>query len=264
MATKLHKDLTGADLHPNSIDGTTGTELTVASQTTYDSRYVRTIGGTITPAANGTATLKVTKADGTTQVFDIDTTNGRVGINTNAPTNELHVTGSAPSVLVANGSSQGGSYYLGGSGHGLARGNGSANNVTLFTTSGTIFLSANGISSNHVAILSGGNVGIGAAAPSSLLQIAGPLATALANKTAAYTITATDSTITADASGGAFTVTLPTAASITAASTRSSAPTRRTTSPWPATGPRRSTARPPRRSAANGPPSPCRATGRTG
>ncbi len=45
--------MTGADLHPNAIDGTTGTELTVASQTTYDTRYVRTIGGTVTPTANG-------------------------------------------------------------------------------------------------------------------------------------------------------------------------------------------------------------------
>jgi len=31
--------MTGADLHPNAIDGTTGTELTVASQNTYNSRY---------------------------------------------------------------------------------------------------------------------------------------------------------------------------------------------------------------------------------
>ncbi len=215
VATKLHNQMTGADLHPNAIDGTTGTELTAPSQATYDSRYLRTIGGTVTPTSNSTTTLKVTKADGTTQVFDIDTTNARVGINTNAPTSELHVTGSTPSVLVANGSGQGGSYYLGGSPHGLARGNGSANNVTLYTTSGTIFLGANGISSNHVALLTGGNVGIGAASPNSLLQVAGPISTALTNKTAAYTVVATDSTITADASGGTFQVTLPTAASIT-------------------------------------------------
>jgi hypothetical protein len=36
MATKLHSTLTGSDLHPNKIDGTTGTELTVASQNAYD------------------------------------------------------------------------------------------------------------------------------------------------------------------------------------------------------------------------------------
>ena len=77
--------MSGADLHPNAIDGTTGTELTPASQTSYDSRYARTIGATITPTSNSTTTLKVTKADGTTQVFDIDTTNGRIGINTATP-----------------------------------------------------------------------------------------------------------------------------------------------------------------------------------
>jgi len=85
--------MTGADLHPNAIDGTTGTELSVASQTTYDTRYVRTIGGTVTPTSNGTTTLKVTKADGTTQVFDIDTTNARVGVGTASPRSLLDITG---------------------------------------------------------------------------------------------------------------------------------------------------------------------------
>ncbi len=76
VATKLHNQMTGADLHPNAIDGTTGTELTPASQATYDGRYVRTIGGTVTPTVNGTATLRVTKQDGTTTVIAVDTTNG--------------------------------------------------------------------------------------------------------------------------------------------------------------------------------------------
>lgn len=72
--------MTGADLHPNTIDGTTGTELTAASQTTYDSRYVRTIGGTVTPTANGTATVTVNRQDGTTAVLVVDTTNNRVQV----------------------------------------------------------------------------------------------------------------------------------------------------------------------------------------
>jgi hypothetical protein len=66
--------MTGADLHPNAIDGTTGTELTAASQTTYDSRWLRKTGGTLTPATNSTSTFQVTKQDGTTTVLGVDTT----------------------------------------------------------------------------------------------------------------------------------------------------------------------------------------------
>ena len=91
MATKLHKDLTGADLHPNSIDGTTGTELTVASQTTYDSRWLWQIGGTITPTANGTATLKVTRQDGTTTVLAVDTTGNQVIVGTSSGGGNLQI-----------------------------------------------------------------------------------------------------------------------------------------------------------------------------
>jgi len=80
VATKLHNLMSGADLHPNAIDGTTGTELTPASQTTYDTRYVRTIGGTVTPTANGTGTLVVNRQDGTTAVLTVDTSNNNVAV----------------------------------------------------------------------------------------------------------------------------------------------------------------------------------------
>jgi len=207
--------MSGADLHPNAIDGTTGTELSVTSQTTYDGRYVRTIGGTITPTANGTATLQVFKQDGTTQVFDIDTTNARVGVGTNAPTSTVDILATTPALLLRNASAQGGAVNLGSASHGVVRGATGTNNVSLYTTSGDVYVTANGNNATHLVVKNSGNVGIGNASANSLLQVSGPIATALANKTAAYTITATDSTITGDASGGAFTVTLPTAASIT-------------------------------------------------
>jgi hypothetical protein len=66
----------------------------------------------------------------------------------------------------------------------------------------------------YMTILGTGNVGIGTTSPASLLQVNGAIATTIANKTAAYTLTASDSVITADATGGAFTVTLPTAVGI--------------------------------------------------
>jgi len=58
--------------------------------------------------------------------------------------------------------------------------------------------------------VTGGRLGIGTITPNSPLQVAGSIATALATKTAAYTLTATDSTILADATTAALTVTLPT------------------------------------------------------
>jgi hypothetical protein len=50
-----------------------------------------------------------------------------------------------------------------------------------------------------------------AGAPNSVLQVNGPIATALATKTANYTLTATDSIILANAASGAVALTLPTA-----------------------------------------------------
>lgn len=94
MAAKLHSQPGGSDLHASKIDGTTGTKLTTASETIYDARWAKlngvaftgainrvsaalsgalsatsaaisgvftARGRTITPAANSTTTLKVTK-----------------------------------------------------------------------------------------------------------------------------------------------------------------------------------------------------------
>jgi hypothetical protein len=72
--------MSGADLHPNKIDATTGTELTTPSEAVYDARWVKTTGGTITPASNGTGTLVVNRQDGTTAVLAVDTTNNRVQV----------------------------------------------------------------------------------------------------------------------------------------------------------------------------------------
>lgn len=55
-----------------------------------------------------------------------------------------------------------------------------------------------------------GNTKLGStSAPTSVLDVAGPIATAISTKTANYTITATDSTILVDATSGNITITLP-------------------------------------------------------
>jgi len=57
-------------------------------------------------------------------------------------------------------------------------------------------------------------VGVLTSTPNSPLHVNGSIATAFATKTSDYTLTETDSIIAADASGGAFTITLPTASGI--------------------------------------------------
>ena len=62
---------------------------------------------------------------------------------------------------------------------------------------------------------SSGNVGIGTGTPNSTLNIFGSLATTISTKTANYTLTSSDNIINVNASGGAITITLPTAGEIT-------------------------------------------------
>lgn len=59
-----------------------------------------------------------------------------------------------------------------------------------------------------------GKTGVGTATPNSVLGVGGPIATALSTLTAAYTVTDTDSVMLCNPTSGAFTVTLPSAASI--------------------------------------------------
>ncbi|MEG7807588.1 hypothetical protein U2100_15305, partial [Listeria monocytogenes] len=49
----------------------------------------------LVPTANSTTTFQVFKQDGTTNVLNVDTANGRVGIGIVAPTARLHVVGAA-------------------------------------------------------------------------------------------------------------------------------------------------------------------------
>lgn len=59
-----------------------------------------------------------------------------------------------------------------------------------------------------------GNVGVDVSAPKSTLDVGGSFSVAYVSKTSAYTATSSDCVISCDASGGAFTITLPTASGI--------------------------------------------------
>ena len=71
--------------------------------------------------------------------------------------------------------------------------------------------------SNVATVSSTGNFGVGhgSGTPSSLFHVVGPIATAYSDKTAAYTLTATDSTVSASGSAATFALTLPTAVGCT-------------------------------------------------
>lgn len=65
-----------------------------------------------------------------------------------------------------------------------------------------------------VALGADGNLGIGATSPHSRLHTQGSFATAIASVSSAYTLTAADATVAANAVGGGFAITLPSATGI--------------------------------------------------
>ncbi len=73
MATKQHNQMTGADLHPNKIDATTGTELTTPSETIYDNRWAKLTGATFTGPLSTTGVLSTyNKLQGTQNANVLD------------------------------------------------------------------------------------------------------------------------------------------------------------------------------------------------
>lgn len=144
---------------------------------------------------------------------------GNVGIGTTTPTSPLTIDGHVDilnGLLKLDGVNRVVNGYF-------VAGNGDAVDPTYTFASDNatgIFRPATGImgfstgSTERMRIDASGRVGVGTTSPNSVLHVAGPVSTAFATKTASYTIGASDSVIAGNATGGAFTVTLPTAVGI--------------------------------------------------
>ena len=89
---------------------------------------------------------------------------GNVGIGTTDPIQKLDVRG----YVVSNVSSTAGGFYLGNSGYGIRR---SSSDVYVYASSGTLYLGADGSSTQQVTVSSTGNVGIGTASPGAKLEV---------------------------------------------------------------------------------------------
>jgi hypothetical protein len=70
------------------------------------------------------------------------------------------------------------------------------------------------VGNNILTITNSGNIGIGTTAPNSRLHVAGSISVAITRRTTDYTLTAADCIVICDASSGAFTISLPSAAGI--------------------------------------------------
>ena len=121
------------------------------------------ITGDIYPSADSTTAIQFNKANGTSNVLNIDTTNGRVGIGTTAPSRKLQVVGGdvyAPvtSDVVGTGSYGGSSFEL-------------RNGATSEDLNFDIFNRTTSAWTTPLVIKNQGNVGIGTTSPAQMLQV---------------------------------------------------------------------------------------------
>ncbi|MCR5889674.1 tail fiber domain-containing protein [Hymenobacter sp. J193] len=96
-----------------------------------------------------------------------------LGTGTTGPTTTLDVRSPDDNAAITVGSTGGGmgALYLGNANHGLKRNYATGNDVGLYTTGGTLYLSANSTSTAQFALLNSGNVGIGTNIPGEKLEV---------------------------------------------------------------------------------------------
>ena len=120
----------------------------------------------IKPSSDSTSAIKITKADGTSHILNIDTINERVGIGTNFPTQKLHIVGniriSDLNFLILDTNTLGGSPNVGA----IAFGDGTGWRLHIAKASD------NG-ATKFVTFQDNGNVGIGITTPGYKLDVNG-------------------------------------------------------------------------------------------
>jgi hypothetical protein len=179
---------------PSSSTGDAGLYLTsnfeaLADRTTGTQGSVMFIGAT-TYASQDNANLF------------FDDTNIRLGIGTNSPSFPLHVYGAAPSMSFTDTVARQMK---------IAGPTGSNASISLSgTNAGLDFINA-GSEGFTFSSNSAQRVAIAADYTTTTLAVSGSMSTALSTQTSTYSVTNNDSVILADATLGAFTVTLPTA-----------------------------------------------------
>ena len=159
-----------------SQTGTGNTFVMNTSPTLITPTIASLIGNKIYPASDSTTAIQINKADGTTNVFNVDTTNGRVGIGT-IPQSALDVNGdirihagSGGQIVFADGSTMssaglGSAAALSNSTDAIITGDSDSNG------SGEVILKTG--SNDRLHILNGGNIGIGTPTPATTLDING-------------------------------------------------------------------------------------------
>ncbi|UMX47940.1 MAG: NYN domain-containing protein [Candidatus Nealsonbacteria bacterium DGGOD1a] len=164
-----------------TLDGTeTLTNKTLTSPTITTPTIADLIGAKIRPASDSTTALQFTKADGATNVMNIDTTNGRVGIGTTAPGAKLQIgDGTATSQYIYETGSVSQLYI--GQNTGTAHFGLTDAAKIIQATAYPLAIGATGAqplvfgtsNTERVRIDSAGNVGIGTTSPSAKLHVLG-------------------------------------------------------------------------------------------
>jgi len=149
---------------------TPGAKLAVSGAITTTSYLTATTGvvtGNIYPLSDSTTAVQINKADSSTNILNVDTTNSRVGIGTTAPAQKLDIVGSVQSsvqFLSSTADSATTPGFAWGADPNSGFFNAAADTVG-FTTNGT----------ERMRIGSTGNVGIGTTNPTYKLTVAGSL-----------------------------------------------------------------------------------------
>ena len=149
FVTIVSADLTIALTTPPVIGGTTPAAIT-GTNGVFNTNLKTPI---IFPPSDSTTAIKFTKADGTTAILTIDSTNSRIGIGTTSPAGRLEVkataSNSVPIYRMTDGTLNA-SFYIGSSEPKAQWGTETANDLSLYTNN-----------NNRIRIFSSGGIAIG-------------------------------------------------------------------------------------------------------